>query len=130
MWRCLTADPIVELGRLQWFESEAQREVDKIAEQQLELRRLRRAGDLSQRDFEADERDTYRRLEGWESMQAAVRTRWDELLAEMVAALPRPRREELRPRIVMLADRMQSDSRQLQQWNADHWDGTTLRWST
>ena len=69
-----------------------------------ELRPLRRAGDLNQRDFEADERDSYMRLEGWEEMQAAVRTRWDGLLAEMVASLPRPCRDELKPRIVMLAD--------------------------
>lgn len=130
LWDAFNRDPIVELGRLQWFESEAQNRIDKIAEEQLELRRQRRAGDLNQRDFEVDERDTYLRLEGWETMQATVRSRWDELLAEMVAALPRPRREELRPRIVMLAERMQSDSKQLQQWRNDHWDGTTLRWST
>ena len=129
VWRRLTADPIVELARLQWFESEAQRQIDEIAQQQLELRRLRRAGELSQRDFEADERGTYARLYGWEEMQSRVRERWDELLAEMVSALPRTRRDELRPRIVALAERLQSDSRQLQQWRADHWDDSTLRWS-
>ncbi|AII41846.1 hypothetical protein KR100_00280 [Synechococcus sp. KORDI-100] len=128
LWRCLTADPIVELGRLQWFESEAQTQIEKIAEEQLELRRQRRVGDLSQRDFEADERDTYLRLERWEAMQAAVRTRWDELLAEMVAALPRTRRDELKPRIVMQADRLQSDSKQLQKWRDDHWVDNTLEW--
>ncbi len=86
LWRELTADPIVELGRLQWFESEGQIQIDKIATEQLELRRLRRAGDLSQPDFEAVERVSYVRLEGWEEMQVAVRTRWDELLEEMVAS--------------------------------------------
>lgn len=129
LWRDFNRDPIVELGRLQWFDSEAQIQIDKIAAEQLELRRLRRAGDLSQRDFEADERSSYVRLEGWESMQSAVRARWDELLKEMVAALPRTRREELQGRIVTMADRMQSDSKQLQRWRNDHWDDNTLHWS-
>ncbi|CAI8420069.1 MAG: Uncharacterised protein [Synechococcus sp. MIT S9220] len=129
LWKAFSRDPIVELGQLQWFDSEAQQRIDNIATEQLELRRQRRTGDLNQRDFEADERDSFMRLEGWESMQATVRARWDELLEEMVAALPRPRRDELRGRIVMLADRLQSDSKQLQRWRDDHWDGTTLRWS-
>ena len=128
IWKNLSLDPIVELGRLQWLETEAQTRIDKIAQEQIELRRQRRAGDLDQRDFEADERDSYRRLENWESMQSTVRTRWDEHLTEMVKAMPRTRREELQPRIVMLADRLQSNSQQLQRWNDEHWDETTLRW--
>lgn len=128
IWEGLNSDPIVELGRLQWLETEAQTRIDKIADEQIELRRQRRAGDLDQRDFEADERDSYRRLEGWESMQSTVRSRWDEQLTAMVKAMPRTRHEELKPRIVMLADRLQSNSQQLQRWNDEHWDGTTLRW--
>ena len=83
---------------------------------------------FDQRDFEADERVSFTRLEGWEEMQVAVRTRWDELLEEMVASLPRPRLEELKPRIVMLADRLQSDGKQLQKWHDEHWVDNTLNW--
>ena len=61
-------------------------------------------------------------------MQHAVQKRWDELLAEMVAALPRTRRDELKPRIVMLAERLQSDSKQLLKWRDEHWSENTLEW--
>ncbi|WP_413746910.1 hypothetical protein [Synechococcus sp. MIT S9507] len=128
VWRDLSKDPIVELGRFQWLESEAQKEIDKIEEQLQTLRKKRRSGDLNQRDFEADERSCYLRLEGWETMQSTVRSRWDELLQEMLTALPRTRRDELKPRIVMLAERLQSDSKQLRKWHDDHWDDNTLRW--
>ena len=46
----------------------------------------------------------------------------------MVASLPRPRLEELKPRIVMLADRLQSDGKQLQKWHDEHWVDNTLNW--
>ena len=45
-----------------------------------------------------------------------------------VAALPRTRRDKLKPRIVMLAGRLQSDNRQLQKWHDDHWVDNTLNW--
>ncbi|AII43144.1 hypothetical protein KR100_07165 [Synechococcus sp. KORDI-100] len=46
----------------------------------------------------------------------------------MVASLPRPRLEELKPRIVMPVDRLQSDNRQLQKWHDDHWVDNALHW--
>jgi hypothetical protein len=128
LWSCLVDDPILELARLQWLEREAQQQIDAIAQEQIDLRRLRRIGELSQRDYEADERSAYLRLDGWESMASAVRCGWDELLAELVAAMPRPRREADRTRIVALAARHLSDPRRLRQWHADHWDENTLRW--
>ncbi|WP_413405872.1 MULTISPECIES: hypothetical protein [unclassified Synechococcus] len=129
VWRNLSRDPIVELGRLQWLEAEAQKGIDNIEEELQTLRKKRRSGDLNQRDFEADERDCYFRLEGWETIQSTVRSRWDELLQEMLTALPRTRRDELKPRIVMLAERLQRDSKQLRKWHDDHWDeNNTLHW--
>lgn len=129
IWEGLTADPVERLALMQWFESAAQKEVEAINSEALpRLRKLRRQGELNQRDFEADERDSYRRLEGWESMLSTVRGRWDELLSEMVKAMPRGRQEELRKRIVVLADRMAGDGKQLQEWSNRYWDGKTLRW--
>jgi hypothetical protein len=116
------------LARLQWFEQEAQERIDSIGQDQIELRRARRKGEISQRDYEADERITYIRLDGWEEMASAVRIRWDELLAELVAVMPRPSRDAGRTRIVALADRYLSDNRHRQQWHAAHWEDT-LRWS-
>ena len=46
----------------------------------------------------------------------------------VLTALPRTRRDELEPRIVMLADRLQSDSQQLKRWTDEHWDDNTLNW--
>ena len=51
----------------------------------------RRRGDFDQRDFEADEWDSFIRLENWESMQSTDRSRWDELLAEMLEVNPAAR---------------------------------------
>lgn len=129
LWRAITADPIEQLARLQWFEQEAQEQIDSISQEQIDLRRARRKGELSQRDYEADERSTYIRLEGWEEMISAVRNRWDELLAELVAAMPRTRRDADRTRIVALAARYLADNRYRQRWHAAHWDDHTLSWS-
>ena len=128
VWRRLSDDPIIELGRQQWVEGQAQIQLDKISEWQVKLRKQKRSGELSQRDFEADERTSYMKLETWETVRSTVRTRWDEQLKAIVDALPRPRREELKARIVLMADRMQSDSRQLSQWRDDCWIDNTLHW--
>ena len=129
IWRELTDDPVLELARLLWLEQEGRQRVDSIAEQQIELRRQRRRGELSQRDYEADERDTYMRLEGWERMVARVQQRHDERLEQLIAAAARPEREEIRRAVLTLVDRLLHDGRQQARWRADHWDGSTLTWS-
>ncbi|WP_413745317.1 hypothetical protein [Synechococcus sp. MIT S9501] len=61
----------------------------------------------------------------WKSTQWQLE---DELLSN-ARSLPRTRRDELKPRIVMLAERLQSDSKQLRKWHDDHWDeNNTLHW--
>jgi hypothetical protein len=129
IWRRLTDDPVLELGRLLWLEGEGRQRVDAIAEEQLELRRQRRRGELSQRDYEADERGSYLRLEGWEEMVATVQRRHDELLEQVVAAAVRTEREEIRRQVLARVDRHLHDGRQQARWRADHWDGRTLSWS-
>lgn len=128
IWRRLNDDPVLNLARLLWLEREGQQRIDEIAERQIELRRQRRRGDLNQRDFEADERHTYLLLDGWEEMVSAVQRRHDELLEEIIQAMARPEREEIRREVLTLVDRHLNDSRQQQHWRADHWDGNTLTW--
>ena len=129
IYRRLTDDPVMELARLLWLEQQGQQRVDAIAEEQLDLRRQRRQGELSQRDYEADERDTYLRLEGWETMVAKVQRRHDQLLEEIEQAAARPERDEIRRQVLTLVDRYLNDGRQQARWASDHWDGTTLTWS-
>lgn len=129
IWRDLTDDPVLELARLLWLEGEGRQRVEAIAEEQLELRRQRRRGELSQRDYEADERGSYLRLEGWEEMVATVQRRHDELLEQVVAAAVRTEREEIRRQVLARVDRHLHDGRQQARWRADHWDGRTLSWS-
>lgn len=129
IWRELSDDPILQLARLQWFEQESQAQIDSLNEQLVDLRRQRRQGELSQRDYEADERSVYLYLEPWEDLISWVRGRWDELLAEMIAALPRNRQEPDRSRIVARADRLLNDPKQRNAWHAKHWDDGTLSWS-
>lgn len=128
LWRLLSADPIAELARLLWLQQEAQSQIDGIAQRQINLRRRRRMGEISQRDAEADERMLYCCLDDWESGLSDMGRRYDDLLAEMVAAMPRPRREADRSRILAAADRLLNDPKQRSSWHADHWDGSTLRW--
>lgn len=129
IYRRLTTDPVVELGRLLWLEQQGRQRVDAIAEEQLELRRQRRRGELSQRDYEADERGSYLRLEGWEEMVATVQRRHDEFLDEIVQAVARPEREEIRRQVLAQVDRLLHDGGQQARWHADHWDDGTLHWS-
>jgi len=128
IYRDLTDDPCLELARLLWLEQQGQQQVDAIAQEQLELRRQRRQGDLNQRDFEADERDTYLRLDGWEHMTATVQRRHDDLLEQVVQAAARPERDDIRRQVLVLVDRYLHDGRQQSRWHADHWDDHTLRW--
>lgn len=129
IWRRLTDDPVLQLAKLLWLEEEGRQHVEAIAQEQLELRRQRRRGELSQRDYEADERDTYLRLNGWEEMVATVQCRHDELLDEIVKSAVRTEREEIRRQVLALVDRHLHDSRQQARWRSDCWDGSTLRWS-
>lgn len=117
IWRQLTDDPVLDLARLLWLEQEGRQRIDAIAEEQLELRRR---GALSQRDFEADERSSYLRLEGWEEMVATVQRRHDELLEQIVQAAVRTERDEIRREVLALVDSHLHDSRQQARWRADH----------
>lgn len=129
IWRDLTDDPCVELARWLWLEQQGQERVDGVAKEQLELRRLRRQGDLNQRDYEADERDTYRRLDGWEQLVSTAQRRHDELLEQVVKAAARPERDDIRRQVLAQVDRHLQDGKRRTQWHADHWDGNTLRWA-
>jgi hypothetical protein len=129
IFRCLTDDPVLELARLLWLEQQGQQRVDAIAEEQLDLRRQRRQGELSQRDYEADERGTYLRLEGWETMVGTVQRRHDQLLEEIEQAAARPERDEIRRQVLTLVDRYLNDGRQQARWASDHWIDHTLHWS-
>lgn len=130
IWNDLIRDPVVELARLLWLEREGQKRIDAINGEQLpKLRKLRRQGELNKRDFEADERDLYRVLETWEEMVGTVRGRWDDQLAAIEKAMPRGRKEEVRTRVVALAERLSGDVKQLREWESSHWDGTTLCWA-
>jgi hypothetical protein len=129
IYRRLADDPVLELARLLWLEREGQQRVEAIAEEQLDLRRQRRQGELSQRDYEADERGTYLRLEGWEEMVGTVQRRHDQLLEEIVQAAARPEREEIRRQALTLVDRHLSNGQQQARWKSDHWIDHTLHWS-
>lgn len=128
IWRWLNDDPVLTLARLLWFEQEGRKVADEIAVAQLELRRLRRQGELNQRDYEADERDTYIKLDNWETMIATVQQRHDEQLSELIAAAVRSEREQIKREVLVRVDRHLNDQRQRSAWAAEHWDDRTLRW--
>lgn len=128
IWEALIDDPILELARLQWVEHQAQRAIDNYDQTLINLRRERRRGEISKHDFEADERMAYLRLDEWEAVQSNARARWDELLGESVAAMPRTHREALRRRIIATAERHYNKPKQQDRWRSDHWDGNTLTW--
>tara|TARA_S200002703_G_scaffold135953_1_gene125067 strand:+ start:1961 stop:2788 length:828 start_codon:yes stop_codon:yes gene_type:complete len=130
VWRCLTADPVLDLARLLWFEQEGRKIIDELTANQLELRRLKRQGELSQRDYEADERHTYLKLDEWESMISQVQERHDQLLSELIAAAVRSEREQIKREVLVRVDRHLNDQRQRQRWTAEHWIDHTLHWST
>lgn len=130
IWQSLNDDPVIELARLQWQEREAQRVVDEIEQEQIELRRMRRRGEINQRDYEADERSTYLRSEWFQEVIGRSAERYDLLLSEVVAAMPRPTRDNYRSRVLALVDRWLNDPKQQQRWRADQWDGNTLNWRT
>lgn len=128
VWNSLSADPIERLAELLWFQREGQQEVDSINDELIKLRRMKRIGELSHRDYEADERNAYLRLENWEAMVATVERRHDDDLAAMVAAMPRPRRQSDHSRILARADRMLNNPKYGERWKANHWDSGTLTW--
>jgi len=129
LWNHLALDPILELARLQWQEGQAQEQVDTINIEKLPaLRKAKRDGTLDKRDFEADERDCYRRLDDWENVSSASAASWDEKLQAMVDALPRTRRQQLKPRIVAMADRYFNDPRQKNAWANKQWEDHTMTW--
>lgn len=128
IWRHLIDDPVMELARLQWQEQEAQRIADELSQEQIELRRMRRRGELSQRDFEADERRNLLHLELFQEVIARSAEKYDLLVAEVIAAMPRPTRDSYRTRVLAQVDRLLNDPRQRQQWHADQWMENTLHW--
>lgn len=129
LWNHLDRDPILELARLQWQEGQAQEQVDQINNEKLPaLRKAKRDGTLDKRDFEADERDCYRRLDDWEGLVSDSAASWDKKLQAMVDALPRTRRQQLKPRIVAMADRYFNDPKQKNVWANDQWEDHTMTW--
>lgn len=129
LWKSLSDDPILRLAELQWLIKQADEQVDRSGEALVDLRSERRRGEINQRDFEADERSWLMNEDEWHQIRAKFERAWDEHLEAMVAAMPRTRREDDRRRILALAERHYSDSKQHQRWRADHWDGNTLQWS-
>ena len=129
VWNQLNRDPIAELARLQWQEHQATAVVAEYMDDKLPaLRKAKRNGDISKRDFEADERRWMVNVEGFEGIASASASKWDEYLAEMVAALPRTRRQELKPRIIAMADRHFNDAATQNRWHADQWSDNTFTW--
>lgn len=129
LWRSLSDDPILRLAEIQWLIGQTGEQVDRCATFLLELRGQRRRGEINQRDFEADERRLLMDQDDWEGHRSDLERAWDLYLEAMVAAMPRPRREDDRRRILALSERHLIDGRQLARWRADHWDDGTLRWS-
>ena len=129
VWNQLSRDPIVELARLQWQEQQANDVVAKYQDDKLPaLRKAKRNGEISKRDFEADERDCLAIIESFQNVASASASKWDEHLAEMVAALPRTRRQELKPRIIAMADRHFNNAATQNRWHADQWSDQLFTW--
>ena len=128
VYRNLTVDPIERLARLQWFLDQLQRlQID--AEGYLaKARKQRREGELTKAYFEEYERDVMASIDRRQESMTRLESSWTEWLEEMVAALPRTRREELRPRIVTTAEKMLTNQRRLTGWSNEHWDDGTLHY--
>jgi hypothetical protein len=121
LWRTLADDPILHLAECRWLEAEAEREAETCRERLIEIRREWKRGDLSQRDYEADERSLQLCLDGWEGVASTVRSRWDEQEKAIRSSLPRTTRDALMTRVIARSERLQSDPKQLSAWRADHW---------
>jgi len=128
LYSALIDDPLIELARLLWQEQEAQQQADKRQEDLSDLKRQRRIGEITQRDYEADERMILLSLDDWENIISCSVRRYDDLLKEVIASISRPTREHQQTRILALVDRHLSDPKQRQRWHADQWDDHTLTW--
>ena len=129
LWNHLNRDPIVELARLQWQEQQANDVVARHESESLPaLCNRKRDGDISKRDFEADEREYMMIIDGFQDVANASARAWDEHLAEMVSALPRTRRQELKPRIIAIAQRYSCNASTQNRWHADQWSDHVFRW--
>lgn len=128
MWHALKDDPVIELARLQWQEQEAQRIVDLNEQELIELRKMQKRGEINQRDFEADERMAYLQMDRFQNVVNRSTERYDALLAEVIAAMPRPSRDSYRNRVLVRMDRWLNDPKQQQQWRSDHWEEDVLTW--
>ena len=129
IWQSLSDDPILKLANLQWLIAEMGQQIERCDQGLQKAKQQRRQGDLDQRDFEADQRHWLTSQDRWEGHRSDVERAWDRLLEEMVAAMPRGRRDDDRRRILAMAERHLADGRQQQRWRADHWDDETLSWS-
>lgn len=128
IWRALTDDPILRLARARWFEGEGEIRIAQCQDKLVELRRDLKRGDLSQRDYDADERSAQLRLQGWEEMVYKVRAGWDEQEKAIRDALPRTTRDRLMSQVIAKAEKLQSDPKQLNTWRAEHWIDNTLHY--
>ena len=79
-------------------------------------------------DFEADESDCMAIIESFQNVASASASKWDEHLSEMVAAMSRTRRQELKPRIITMADRHFNDAATQNRWHADQWSDQLFTW--
>jgi hypothetical protein len=129
VWQALNDDPIVELARLLWQEQQTQKEIETKNQTLIDLRRQRRAGDLNQRDFEADERATYISLDKWEEAASGTILSYDELLKLVTDSMPRPQREAYRSQILVAVDRILNDPKHQSRWHSDQWEGNQFTWN-
>jgi hypothetical protein len=130
VWRDLQDNPITELARLLWQADESAQQIEKLNQDLANLKRANRRGDLSKRDYEADERKTYLILDGWEVAQCRSLASYDELLAQVLSAMPRTadKRKDYERRILAAVDQRRHHPKWLQAWHADQWDGDTMTW--
>lgn len=126
LYKRLTDDPLIELARLLWQEQEAQQQADKRQEDLSNLKRQRRRGEITQRDYEADERMLLLNLDGWENAISCSVSMHDDLLEEVIASISRPTRAQQQTRILALVDRHLNDPKQRQRWHADQWNDQTM----
>jgi hypothetical protein len=130
LWQGLQDDPLTELARLLWQADQSAQQVEKLNQDLANLKRAHRRGDLSKRDYEADERQTYLILDGWEIAQCSSLRRYDDLLAEVLSAMPRTveKRKDYERRILVAIDQRRHHPKRVQAWHADQWDGDTMTW--
>lgn len=127
-WRTLSVDPLIHLAELQWLSDECRRCADRAGELIVELRQMRRQGEIDQAGFEAEERRLLIGEDRWQCHRADLEAAYDEQLAAAVDSLPRTRRDELTPRIHLRVERALQSPQQRAAWTAEHWCDGRMTW--